>query len=284
MDNDIGDAASLYSLDSDISDPDDENLPTLPQTTTDPDDTSSPRPTRHDLGYVCAENDPRRALHVPELFDLIAQNLKYRDLLRCHSVCRQWRHVLSDTYPLAYDAFLKPINSAPFTPLSIQPSLPPKEGWWLKELYRNCLNGDEECSKPSCITNTHLSVIQSYINPLFADLALNKETCLRVDGHTATFIVFEPEHIGDLLRLHRCSAPQAIWRKTFLTNPPVRTVRSFSDIPGDRIEDEDGVKVGSVVEHLADMFEREEKKWTMERPEAMDLWAARRRRISAWSG
>jgi hypothetical protein len=119
-------------------------------------------------------------------------------------------------------------------------------------------NTAEYCTKFRCeVLNSHRAVDPSYVNPVFLDKAVNEDTCLRINGHCASFVWVMPDSIAKFLALHETSPRDASWRGMLLTNPPVRKFWGYSDIKGDVVSHEDGITLDMVAEYLKGIVGRE---------------------------
>jgi hypothetical protein len=129
-----------------------------------------------------------------------------------------------------------------------------------------------ECQKLRCVKfRPHRAVDERLVNPMFLELCITEETCLRVNGHCASFIFVTADAVAGFLDLHRDSSQDAGWRKMFLTNPPVRRLWAYSDLQGDVAENDDGVRLGQVALYLAEIVNREKRKGMEEgREEAVE--------------
>jgi hypothetical protein len=124
-------------------------------------------------------------------------------------------------------------------------------------IWHYSLNADEWCQKQRCLDlRPHRAVDERYINPVFSSRATNQNTCLRINGHCASFIFITAPSIARFLDLHKHSPQDASWRKMFLTNPPVRKFWAYSDLSGDALEMDDGIKLGSVAAYLDEIVAR----------------------------
>lgn len=262
------DAAELWSLESDLLDFENDDEDHDDHSCAEGDSSDGEALAHHNQpspvvkeSHFFDDKDPRKALYIPDLLFLVLDYLDYPDLLACHSVCTYWNHVLTNGYP-GYRSFMKAIPMAPFVVIESKRGISMAKFETLREKWNNSLSLDSICEKESCKDMYQHRVLDAkYINPVFSRLALldTNNTCLRVQGHCAVFAVFDSSDIQGLLDLHEKSksSPSSSWRKMFLTNPPVKMFKAYSDIPGDRIWDCEGVKMGDVVEYLVHMVARE---------------------------
>ncbi|KAF2473168.1 uncharacterized protein BDR25DRAFT_312291 [Lindgomyces ingoldianus] len=85
------------------------------------------------------------------------------------------------------------------------------------------------------------------------------KACLEIIGTRAIFLTLSKNHLESFFSLDRNTSPEASWRKTYLTNPPVKRFEAFSIIQGDMVEDDEGVTLEMVARHLEEVFVREEE-------------------------
>jgi hypothetical protein len=225
----------------------------------------SQSPVKQDLTELASPDDHTRLLFIAELVQNVFANLPIRDRVMCTGVCKTWRQLLRHESPTAYQMFLKPILKAPFVPINLPANLP---DWKLEKLrgeWHRSLNTSDSCKKERCITlRPHRKVEKLFVHPVFYEMSLNEETCLRINGHSASFLFLTPESILPFLELHKHSPQEASWRKMFLTNPPVKRFAAYSELPGDVVGNENGVELGQVATHIADIMRREgarDKDW-----------------------
>ncbi|KAF1947932.1 hypothetical protein EJ02DRAFT_449402 [Clathrospora elynae] len=216
-----------------------------------------------DLTKLASPDDHRRMLFVTELIQNIFARLLFRDQVISTGVCKTWRQILRQETPTAFYMFLKPMLKAPFTPI-IFPENRQLPNWRLEKMrkkWHHSLNTQDWCQKERCVTlRPHRIVDEEFVHPIFHELAINGETCLRVNGHSASFTFITAASISRFLNLHKHSAPEASWRKMLLTNPPAKRFWAYSELPGDVVENEDGIELGQVARYISEMMEREESR------------------------
>ncbi|KAF2267909.1 hypothetical protein CC78DRAFT_590146 [Lojkania enalia] len=211
-----------------------------------------------------ANSTARCALRINELLTFIFANLPYRDLFICRRVCKYWKSLLTWETPVVHWMFIKPIYQAPWTPLSfgeVNSHVDVKRLSERCERWRTALNSERDCRNEPCVElrpMRHKLPKDDYINPLMREMALGKNTCLYIRGDRAMFLVLNREDIERLLRLLKGSWKDASWRKTLLTNPPVKHFFAFSPIRGDTPVNDEGITMGQVADHLKEVFDMEE--------------------------
>jgi hypothetical protein len=216
-------------------------------------------PVNQDLTVLASPDDHTRLLFITELVQNVFVNLPFRDRVMCTGVCKTWRQLLRHEGPTAYQMFLKPILKVPFVPINLPANLP---DWKLEKLrgeWHRSLNTSDSCKKERCVTlRPHRKVEKLFVHPVFYKLSLNAETCLRINGHSASFLFLTPESISPFLELHEHSPQEASWRKMLLTNPPVKRFAAYSELPGDVVGNENGLELGQVATHITDILRRED--------------------------
>jgi hypothetical protein len=215
------------------------------------------------LEELASPDDSTRLFYITELVQNIFANLPFRDLVVCTGVCKTWRQLIRHESPTAYQIFMKPILKAPFIPITF-PDKRNLPDWKLEKLrgeWHRSLNTSSWCTKERCARlRLHRTVGKRFIHPLFYELALNEETCLRINGHSASFVFLTPDAISLFLKLHEHSAPDASWCKMLLTNPTVEWFAAYSELLGDVVENDNGVKLGEVATYISEMMRREESR------------------------
>ncbi|KAH7138968.1 hypothetical protein B0J11DRAFT_501153 [Dendryphion nanum] len=210
------------------------------------------------------EKPPHIALFIAEILDYILQYLSFHELLCYRGVCKFWYLRLHSVSPAAITTWHQAIPKPPFSQFIMKSGSKNIARFVsLFEQWKHGINDEKLCAKKLCGEvhgeHRHRVLNEKALNPYFTPLINKINTCIRVLGRVAHFIVVQESDVQGLLDLHCGSSPTASWRNMLLTNPPVQIFKAFSDIKGDRIVDEDGIRLGDVARYLSDMFRREKE-------------------------
>lgn len=99
--------------------------------------------------------------------------------------------------------------------------------------------------------------------------------CLRINGHAASFLFIDTTSITQFLELHQRSNRRASWRKILLTNPPVKRFAAYPELTGDVVVNEDGVTLGQVAAHVAEIVGRHDSRGGMSESKTGARWLNR---------
>jgi hypothetical protein len=206
---------------------------------------------------LASPNDHTQLLFITELVQNMFFNLPFRDLVMFTGVCKTWRQLLRHETPTAFQTFLEPILKVPFVPIAFPDKRCQPVAKLMGEWHKS-LDTSEWCEKERCARlRPHRTVDKPFIHPVFYKLTLNEETCLRINSHSASFVFLTPDTVSHFLELHEHSAQDASWRKTLLTNPPVKRFAAYSELSGDVVENDNGIELSEVAAYIAEMMKRE---------------------------